>query len=253
MRCILIALAALTSLAGVSAQAQAPRHIAMTPAGVQPGQPQLFLAAEDGSEEHPLLPDSATDYNPAWAPDGNSIVFTSERNGSADLFRVNPDGSGLAELTTEPSYDDQAAFSPDGRQLVFVSTRGSGTANLWILDLTTKKARQLTSEPGGDFRPAWSADGEWIAFSSGRGVIPPFSEGRWERLQIADIYILHPDGSGLKKLTTGGNFCGSPKWTSDNRHILAYCMTAQQTMDARQAHPPEGSNTRLVRIRHATF
>ena len=30
------------------------------------------------------------DYDAAWSPDGKSIVFTSERNGSADLYRVNP-------------------------------------------------------------------------------------------------------------------------------------------------------------------
>ncbi|MEO5924225.1 MAG: hypothetical protein ABIR70_10395 [Bryobacteraceae bacterium] len=253
MRSVFTALVALTVLALLSAQtAPAPRRVSITPAGVLPGQPQLFIAAADGSDERPLLQAAGTDYNPAWAPDGNSIVFTSERNGSADLFRVNPDGGGLARLTAETSYDDQAAFSPDGKQLVFVSTRGKGTANLWTLDLTAKKAKELTSGTGGDFRPAWSPDGKWIAFSSGRGVIPPFSEGRWERQQLADIYILHPDGSGLKKLTTGGNFCGSPKWTSDNQRVVAYCMTAQQTMAAREGNPPAGSGTRLVSIDIAT-
>jgi len=253
MRSVFTALVALTALALLSAQTTpAPRRVSITPTGVLPGQAQLFIAAADGSDEHPLLQAAGTDYNPAWAPDGNSIVFTSERNGSADLFRVNPDGSGLARLTTETSYDDQAAFSPDGKQLVFVSTRGKGTANLWILDLAAKKAKEITSGTGGDFRPAWSPDGRWIAFASGRGVIAPFSEGRWERQQLADIYFLHPDGSGLKKLSTGGNFCGSPKWNSDNQRVVAYCMTAQQTMEARHENPPAGSGTRLVSIDIAT-
>ena len=102
---------------------------------VEVGQPEIFVAASDGSNEHPLLPNPDRDYDAIWSPDGKSIVFTSERNGSADLFRVNPDGSGLKALTTDPAYDDQAAFSPDGQKLVFVSTRDGGTANLWILDL----------------------------------------------------------------------------------------------------------------------
>jgi Tol biopolymer transport system component len=245
MRFLLIAL---TAVSFSAARAPAQQRLAYARAGIQPGQPQLFIAAADGSDEHPLLAAPDNDYNPAWAPDGKSLVFTSDRNGSADLYRVNADGSGLTRLTTEPTYDDQAAFSPDGKQLVFVSTRDKGTANLWTLDLATKKARQLTAGPGGDFRPSWSPDGKWIAFSSGRGITPPFAEGRWERQQLAEIYRIHPDGSGLKKLTATGNFCGSPKWRDDNRRIVAYCMTAQQTMAARQTISYPDSATRLVSI-----
>src|ERR1700733_11681471 len=54
---------------------------------VQAGQPQIFVAAADGSDEHPLLPNPDADYDSVWLPDGRSIVFASERNGSADLFR----------------------------------------------------------------------------------------------------------------------------------------------------------------------
>jgi Tol biopolymer transport system component len=245
MRLLLVVL---TCVVLLWAETPAPHRIAFTRVAAQAGQPQLFIAASDGSDERPLLASPDTDYDAVWAPDGRSIVFTSERNGSADLFRVNPDGSGLKALTTDPAYDDQAAFSPDGRTLVFVSTRGSGLANLWILDLATLEAKPLTSGPGGDFRPSWSPDGKWIAFSSGRGNTAPFSEGRWERLQLADIYIVDPDGSGLKKVTRSGDFCGSPKWMSDSRRVLAYCMTAQQTLANRVSRPVAGNDTRLVSI-----
>jgi TolB protein len=224
------------------------------------GQVGLFVADADGSNEHPLLGLGQIDYDPVWAPDGGSIVFTSDREGSADLFRVRPDGTGLERLTDSPAYDDQAAFSPDGKQLVFVTTRNGGTADLWTMDLQTKKGKALTSGPGGDFRPSWSPDGKWIAFSSDRGSTMPMGRGRWEHLQLADIYLVRPDGSGLKRLTTPGNFCGSPKFSADGARLVAYCMDAQDTLEIRRPNPrPENEldtrttlDTRLVSIDIAT-
>jgi Tol biopolymer transport system component len=142
---------------------------------------------------------------------------------------MHPDGSDVERLTADAAYDDQAAFSPDGRQIAFVSTRAAGFANLWVLDLATRKARALTTGRGGDFRPAWSPDGRWIAFSSDRDSSLPTAKSRWERLQLVDIYLIHPDGSGLRRISEHGNFCGTPRWTADSTSVVTYCMSAEDT------------------------
>lgn len=230
-------------------RAQQPQQeIALARVFPQPQQIGLFIANADGSGERPFVTPADIDYDAAWSPDGASLVFTSERSGSADLYRAHADGSAIERLTDSPAYDDQAAFSPDGRSLVFVTTRAEGTADLWVMDLASRRARALTSGAGGDFRPAWSPDGQWIAFSSDRQSNLPFSRGRWEHLQLADIYVVRPDGTGLRQITRQKDFCGTPKWYPDSRRILAYCVVGQETLDVRLAETEHAVPTRLVSI-----
>lgn len=217
-----------------------------------PTELRLYLSNADGTGERPLSEPGARDYNPAWSASGEWIAFTSERAGSADIYRMHPDGTAVEQLTDNLAFDDQAAFSPDSTRIVFVSTRATGHANLWVLDIATHKTTSLTTGDGGDFRPAWSPDGQWIAFSSDRGSELPPATGRWERLQLADLYIVHPDGTGLRRLSEHGGFCGSPKWLRESKGVLAACMTAQETWEFRTPQTPSDAENQIVMFDIAT-
>ena len=231
----------------------APQQIAITRVFPNAGQIGLFVADADGSNERPLFDTAGFDYNATWSPDGGSIVYTSDREGSPDLFRIKADGTGRERLTDDPSYDDQAAISPDGSELAFVSTRDGGYARIWIMDLRTKRVTALTSTSpetgmGGDFRPSWSPDGQWIAFSSDRGTTMKMAHGRWEALQPAAIFIVRFDGTRLRRLTDERHFCGSPRFSADGRRLLAYCMPLESTLETRRPSPLPGNDTDLVWI-----
>jgi TolB protein len=208
---------------------------------------QLFIANGDGTGERPLLPLSGMDYSPSFSPDGKWVIFTSERNGSADIYRVHLDGSGLERLTDDPAFDDQAVLSPDGKTLVFVSSRGTGRAHLWLLDLPSRRARLLTSNSGSDFRPAWSPDGKWLAFSSDRESNAGHLPGRWERLQSLSVYVIHPDGSGLRRVTRGRGVAGSPRWSLDGKQIYYYETTELGAWYAQFGNEAKGT-TQIVSI-----
>jgi Tol biopolymer transport system component len=182
----------------------------------------LYVAASDGTQERALLATRGLEYSPSFSADGQWIVFTSERDGQSEIYRAKPDGTGLQRLTDHPSFDDQAALSPDGRTLAFVSTRADGTANIWLMDLASKKTANLTADRSGNFRPSWSPDGGWIAFTSDRDSQPGAFPGMWEHLQSLGVYVIKTDGTDLRRLTRKDGVAGSPSWSADGRKVLFY-------------------------------
>src|SRR5258705_5487428 len=103
----------------------APRGV-MLMNRIAPSTIELFVANADGSGERQLFTNSDFDYNASFSPDGQWIVFTSERTGygQADIFRVHPDGSGLERLTDAAAGDYQPAPYSGGKQLASVPARG---------------------------------------------------------------------------------------------------------------------------------
>ncbi len=57
-----------------------------------------------------------------WTPDGERLVFSSERAGSADLYVVDLRGGEPRRITWDDERDErQPWISPDGRYVVYAS------------------------------------------------------------------------------------------------------------------------------------
>ncbi len=257
-------------LAGTVQQAVAKEVMLMNRIG--PSKLMLYVANADGSGERALLPPAnVRDYDASYSADGKWIVFTSERDGEgdgqADIWRVHPDGTGLERLTKDTSMEDAGVLSPDGSKLAYVSTKGGArTANIWVMDLKSRKARNLTgdgnTEPhatmNGYFRPSWSADGQWIAFSSDRGE-------KWQGAETGagaghshptSLYVMKADGSELRRVTNKpGTTYGTPRWSADGKKLVAYTLPTRETFGARMhgaGIAALGSTSQIVEIDVAT-
>jgi len=66
-----------------------------------------------------LTENDVYDGYPAWFPDGEWIVYSSEVGDDFKLFRIRADGMDRRQLTTGPGSDARAHVSPDGRRIVF--------------------------------------------------------------------------------------------------------------------------------------
>lgn len=213
-----------------------------------PTRSELFIADADGANARKLVAGLELDYNASFSFDGQWIVFTSERHGSADIFRVRANGMGLERLIDDPAYDDQAALSPDGGSLAFVSTRDGGSTDIYVMDVKSRKVRNLTNSPGGDFRPSWSPDGQRIAFSSDRGTKLQRSKGNWEHVHPASVYIVRSDGRDVRKLSSDGQLAGSPKWSPDGTRVVFYEVAVGDTFKARWLTDQPVVEARIVSI-----
>ncbi|WP_420635116.1 prolyl oligopeptidase family serine peptidase [Candidatus Palauibacter sp.] len=112
----------------------------------------------------------------AWTPDGESLVFSSNRNEdwvhdyrNSELYVVSIADGQVRELTDRPGPDHTPAVSPDGTQIAFVGyedrTRTYQVSQLQVMNLDGSGARVLT---GGLDRsvsnPLWASDGSGLYF-----------------------------------------------------------------------------------------
>ena len=74
-----------------------------------------------------LTDNSGDDWFPSWAPDGQSIAFTSDRNGNDEIYVMDANGGNLRRLTHDSSKDGHPSWSPDGRNLLPFSLSATAT------------------------------------------------------------------------------------------------------------------------------
>ena len=100
----------------------------------------------DGSGTRRLTSDSTSDFSPAWSPDSQQIVFSSDRDGNDEIYVMNTDGSNVRRLTHNNAVDAEPDWSPDGSRFVFWSDR-DGNVDIYVMDADGANVQRLTITP----------------------------------------------------------------------------------------------------------
>jgi serine/threonine protein kinase len=146
---------------------------------------------------------NSTDRQPAYSPDGEDIVFSSNRSGNLDLWSISRKTEVVRRLTDDPATDWDPCFSPDGKQLVWSSSR-SGNLEVWIGNADGTAPVQVTRDGFAAENPTMTRDGRWIVYGSAH----PEKGGIWK---------IHPDGTVATRLVQGGTV-GNAEVSPDGRY-----------------------------------
>jgi Tol biopolymer transport system component len=187
----------------------------------------LYTLPLTGGEAVRITSGMAFDSQPRFSPDGQRIVFVSDRGGYEGLWTVAVDGSDAVEIASGDGQIEFASpgFSPDGSHVVASRTKwGQRTFELWAYHIDGGKGVQLTRSATSESTPnsqrhnalgaVYSPDGRYLYYARKNGGfgynvrLPLWQIARWDlRDGIEDILtqaigsafrpVLSPDGSQL--------------------------------------------------------
>jgi serine/threonine-protein kinase len=150
------------------------------------------------------------DHNPLWTPDGERVVFGSNREGSWGLFWMKADGTGEVERLMT---DDQVvaslspySWSPDAKMLVFHGIYPGRAPDIGVLSMEDRAAELRFQTEFVEAYAAVSPDGRWLAYMSNRS-------GQFE------VYVERfPELGARRTISTGGG--SVPLWSPDGRELF---------------------------------
>ena len=160
-----------------------------------------------------LTVDRARDEFPIWSPDGDRILFRSNRNGVFDLYERRVDGTGTDQLVLHTDHEKWPDdWSHDGRYVIYEERTNQD--DLWVLPLAgDRKPVALTRTQFSENHPQFSPDDRWIAYQSNQS-------GRWEVYiqPFISNSIGDPTLGAIYQVSRGGG--QRPVWRADGKELV---------------------------------
>ncbi len=162
----------------------------------------------------------------SWSPDGKYLAFTSRAAGEDALNILDVEKKEI-EHTYKFKLDGlfAPAWSPVSDEIAFIGVKNC-CSDIYVYHMAERSLRKITDDIFSDMEPSWSPDGSMIAFASDRkeNVEPGELTGEIvienHDYHSSDIYLIHADGSGMRRITNSPLNEKSPYWTPDGDRLL---------------------------------
>ncbi|MFQ5704291.1 MAG: peptidase S9, partial [Gemmatimonadales bacterium] len=160
----------------------------------------------------------AFNISPAISPDGNDVVYLSEKDLFAiEMFRSDAHTGKVEKKIVKASLDPHfeglqfvnsaGSWSHDGTKFTFAAVR-KGHPSISVMDTDNNKIikEKIFPDLGEIYNPAWSPDGRYIVFSALSGG-------------LSDLFIYDTQEDDLRRLTNDAYGDMHPVWSPDGRQI----------------------------------
>ena len=171
---------------------------------------EVSLEARNLFAGRALTSGMAIDRQPVYAPDGKSVMFSSNRGGTLDLWEVSVETGEMHRVTDDQEDDWDPEYGPDGQSIFWCSGR-SGAFEIWAARRDGSAPRQLSRDSLDAENPSVTPDNRWVFYSSAHPTKSglwrvPVTGGDGERLLRGGTLIpdLSPDGRYLSLITDVG-------------------------------------------------
>jgi Tol biopolymer transport system component/DNA-binding winged helix-turn-helix (wHTH) protein len=174
------------------------------------GSNDIYTVPLSGGSARRLTYDSQNVTELMWTPDGERIIFKSNRRGLDRIWRVPGNGGAIEPETVFPGV---GTLTHDGSRLAYVEPPAflSWTSTIWRADLAQEGGKVISlktvlDSAGRNDSPQHSPDQLHIVFSSYRSGSD-------------EIWRSNADGSEPLQLTSLGGHAGTPRWSPDGKWI----------------------------------
>lgn len=111
--------------------------------------------------------DDADDWDPAFTPDGESIVWSSNRGGHFEIWICATDGTAARQLTQDGFDAENPTVTADSEWVIYNSANPAGQG-IWKIKVDGTDARRFV--PGSWSTPDISPDRTRLIYSTGHSL-----------------------------------------------------------------------------------
>ncbi|MGD8275261.1 MAG: hypothetical protein PVJ30_04830, partial [Thiohalocapsa sp.] len=202
---------------------------------------EIYETGLDGGPPRRLTNAEGYDAEGSWSPDGNTILFASNRHAYApdaddatraaveedpsrfmELYVMDADGSNVRRLTDKEGYDGGPFYSADGNRIVWRRFEPDGkTAEIWTMNADGSAQRPVTDLGVMSWAPYFHPSGDYIIFTNNAHGYANF-----------ELYIVDAAGERAPvRVTNTPGFDGLPVFTPDGEK-LAWASSRTTTKQA---------------------